>query len=562
MKRSKFNLSHRLLGTGDFGYLYPILVEDVLPGDRFKVKSEVYLKAIPLLAPILDSVDIRVDYFFVPNRLLWSNWQNFITGGRDGSVNVPAPWFHPRTEYEPEKQIYRFDALSSHLYQIGLLFDDEYFRGDALSQMRFDVLPLCAYNKIYFDWYADENLENIPEPEDQNCPFFIHEGNYDIATGEVNDVWLHRNQPLSSPSNPLCLRQRSYRKDYLTSALPWPQRGPEVSIDTPPDDLVIRDLEGQVEVDRSTSIPSDTYKNLQVSSDGSLHVASGSSTTLTGSSYSDLGLQQGSLGSVSIPELRRLSAIQRWFERNARWGSRYVEQILSHFGVRTPDYRLDRAEYLGGTISPINVSETYQTAQGPQDQETVDVLGQYAGHLTSYGVNGMRKLRAEEHGWLIGLMSIVPRAAYGQGLQKRFTRFNRLDYAWPEFAGIGEQAVKREEVLVSPDYQRNQETFGYQRRFAEYMSRQDRFDLNMLNTFPFWHLGRVFDPIAQGNVLSEDFIKPMGTSYTKSQVNSDRIFAYTPNDAYTFDRFHFLYQINHHISAKRPIPKYMSPQIK
>lgn len=572
MKRSKFNLSHNLLMTGDFGFLYPILMEDLLPGDKVRCNSEVFVKAIPLLAPIMDSCDVRVDYFFVPNRLLWNRWEEFITGGPNGynyvdGVGEPHNFISPWFSYNPAGGAANTGAAGfmSWVYQFSQL-ENEGFNGKG---MKLSILPALAYQRIYYDWYFDQNVESATWTEDDGITerrkAYIDDDCYNPLTGEVNEDWGSIDGALDEM---FILRQRLYRKDMFTSALPWPQRGPEVGFDIPPRDVIAQGVTGPngryVLEGTSTSaegFPPNLYPAL---GDGNL--ISGNEQTVVHTHVQNY--LKGELGTLTINELRRMSALQRWFEKNARFGSRYIEQILSHFGVRTPDYRLDRSEYLGGTVSPLNISETYQTAAGTEGQETASVLGQYAGHMSSYAVNGMRKYRADEHGWLIGLLSIVPKASYAQGIQRRFTRFDRLDYAWPEFVGIGEQAVLNKELYCGPNdddfgsqNDKSNQVFGYVPRYADYRSRQDRFDRNFLNIFPFWHLGRIFGSTP---VLGVDFLTSRKeTSSASERPQTDRIFAYTPNDEDQSprDTFHMLFQIHNNLIMRRPLPKYSIPRI-
>lgn len=565
MKKSKFDLSHQLLMTGDFGWLYPIICEDILPGDTFKCSSEVFIKAIPLLAPIMAQCDVRVDYFFVPNRLLWENWSEFITGGSEGTNDLIEPWIPLNDNGGSPTYNQSFSKFASALYQIPLNR-----QGTQSGRIKVSALPAMAYERIYQDWYLDQNVEPQTFTIGNKEYKFGYIPNTDFAVSAVGQL------DNSFISNNFKLRQRKYRKDMFTSSLPWPQRGPEVGFAIPPqevDPIVYGYADQQNTYKTQNPTQTGEVTLTALSSDTSGRTASLRAPVHTGSTnqalYHDhtlsanVPIEAGSLGTLTIRELRRLSALQKWFERNARWGGRYIEQILSHFGVRTPDYRLDRSEYLGGTISPLNISETYQTAQGVSGQETADVLGQYAGHLTSYAVNGMRKYRAEEHGWFIGLLSIVPKPAYGQGIQRRFTRLSRLDYAWPEFAAIGEQAIAKKELyyagydeLNTDQSQTLNSPFGYTTRYAEYKSRQDRFDPNFITEFPFWHLGRIFENMP---VLSKQFLEARDQETLRSQY--DRIFAYTPNDQSVINSFHLLFQIQHHLKMKRPLPKYVSPHL-
>lgn len=519
------------------------------------------MRAIPLLSPPLDSADIRVDYFFVPNRIIWEDWQKFITGGRLGTSELVEPWI----AYEPNPSIgqdYTSD-LFSHLYQ--LPNHVQFGQGG----IKLSALPLAAYHRIYFDWYLDQNVEN--DYWRDNDIF----GEEEFFRGFIDSRFVSADGSLAQLdffSDWNQLRQRKYKKDMFTSALPWPQRGPEVGFGFPTEDMDLATTGTAASTSNYSvqgGIQTSAIPNLNPSAGGAkLQVRPSSDFQDVSHSHSvrtDFSLEKGELGMISIRELRRLSAIQKWFERNARWGSRYIEQILSHFGVSTPDYRLNRSEYLGGTYQPINISETYQTAQGTTGQETADVLGQYAGHMSSYGVSKMRKFTANEHGWLIGLVSVVPRPAYGQGIQRRFTRSTRLDYAWPEFAAIGEQAILNKELYISetdsdflPVSTQNKlnGVFGYTPRYAEYKSRQDRFNTNFLIHFPWWHLGRIFGNRPE---LNQEFLNSVDAETGVSEY--DRIFAYSPTESTDVDKFHFLFNINHHLIMKRALPKYVNPSL-
>lgn len=553
MKRSKFNLSHRLLMIGDFGFLYPIVMEDLLPGDKVKCSSEVFCKAIPLLAPIMDQVDVRVDYFFVPNRLIWEKWQDFITGGREGTTDLIEPWVSYSPNGNNGDAQFTTTPFFNWVYQLGVKNRGQSAGRYGQGGIKLSALPAAAYTRIYYDWYMDQNVEG---------DFFTQLGQ-DYKYGMIYDHFVQPNGNLSSGpyQNFFMLRQRKYRKDMFTSALPWPQRGPEVGFQIPPENKDFYTFDNdEYRLDGGGSVGNAIFAD-----DGDGNIVLANSSGNPSHHEHNIAIDKGYLGTLTINELRRLNALQKWFERNARWGSRYIEQILSHFGVRTPDYRLDRTEYLGGTVSPINVSETYQTGQGSPSQETADVLGQFAGQMSSYSVNGMRNYRAEEHGWLVGLMSIVPRPAYSQGIQRRFTRRSRLDYAWPEFVNLGEQAILNKELYIGEadgDFVANAQNklnspFGYTRRYAEYMSRQDRFDQNFLNHFPYWHLGRIFDDRPTLQKAFMDCRPDNG-----QDVNTmDRIFAYDPIQSQEVDDFHLLFQINNHIKMRRPLPKYAIPSL-
>lgn len=497
---SKFNLSHERKMSMQMGNIVPIMVQEVLPGDKFRVNSEIFMRFSPLIAPIMHRVNVWTHYFFVPNRLLWSEWEDFITGGKDGDLEPTAPYLSINSG---SAAIYINGSLADYL---GVPTTD----GLTVTQpIGVSALPFRAYTKIYDDYYRDPNLI---DPID-----FTLDGGNITDSGEIAKI--------------TAIRGRAWEKDYFTSALPWAQRGASAAVPGSPNYSqlgTVYDDSGNLVTSSGTGV----FDHSNAS--GQLQDASSNYRTLHNLDSID----------VDINDLRSAVRLQEWLERSARGGPRYIEQILSHFGVRSSDARLQRAEYLGGGKQPVVISEVLQTT-GEQTPSTFNPLGTMGGHGVSVGNSNRFARRFEEHGWIIGCMSVLPKTAYQQGLDRSFTRWDKLDYYWPEFAHLGEQEVLNKEVFT--DYEgsgTNDLTFGYQSRYADYKYKQSSVHGEFKDDFKFWHMGRIFSSLPS---LNQSFVQADPTQ---------RIFAVTDEGV------HKLYvQVFNNVSALRKMPYYGTPAL-
>lgn len=489
-KSNLFDLSHEKKLSLDMGNIYPMFMEEVLPGDRFKVSSEILIRMAPMLAPIMHRVNVYTHYFFVPYRLLWSEWEDFITGGPDGQL---APTF----PYIP------YNDGSSPYFAKGMLSD---YLGippvpaGMVGTININLLPFRAYNMIWNEYYRDQNLtDKVP-----------------IRTtgGEVNGEEI---------DYIVSILKRAWEKDYFTSALPWAQRGGTVGVP------MQQESQPQFyELDGDPYNPG-SAQNLQSNTTGKL----------VSQDLTQLVMDSGN--TVNINDLRTALNLQKWLERNARGGSRYIEQILSHFGVRSSDARLQRPEYLGGGVSPVVISEVLSTV-GTTAAGIEAPQGNMAGHGISVGRTNTFNRSFEEHGLVMGLISVLPRTAYQQGLERLWRKTDKFDYFWPEFAHLGEQEIKRSELYVDPAGDNNS-TFGYQSRYAEYKYKASQVNGDFRDDLDFWHMGRKF---ASKPSLNADFVQADPTN---------RIYAVTE------DVDHMYCQIYHNFKAIRPIPYYSIPSL-
>lgn len=502
---NKFDLSHERKFSLKMGELIPVYVQDVVPGDKFRVSSEVFMRFAPMLAPVMHRINVFVHYFFVPNRLVWNEWEDFITGGPEGTLSP----VHPFVRYkEATKGNFVFGQLADYMG-----FPCRDLPVAVLNEVDVNALPFRAYQLIWNEYFRDQNLQ---DPID-----------FDKGSGED-----------TTTNAIMAIRNRCWEKDYLTSALPWAQRGGEVLMPFEADvnyrettRVTNSDGTGPTPGDINAGVPSGVWSDLRDSAGNDIVVDN---------------IESISNGSTTINELRRSVRLQEWLEKNARGGARYIEQILSHFGVVSSDARLQRPEYLGGGKSPVVISEVLSTVNEPSDDLP---QGNMAGHGISIGRTNEFKKRFEEHGYVIGLMSVLPRTAYQDGIPRHLSRADKFDYYWPEFANIGEQAVLNKEVYFDASTSWPEPfngTFGYQSRYAEYKYGMSTVHGEFRNSLNYWHLGRLF---AGQPSLNENFV-------AVQPGDQDRIFA-----AMTESGENLWCQLYNKVDALRPMPYFGTPTL-
>lgn len=528
-KHNAFPLPHEVKLSMNMGDLVPVLCKEVVPGDRFSLKTLSLIRFAPLVSPVMHSINAYCHSFFVPSRLLWNDWETFITGGPDGKSN---PVFPKIPTIDPNVDYFKSGTLADYL-GVPDLSGKVPSAGDS-PEAYINSLPFRAYQLIYNEYYRDENL--IPE---LNIP-------------RTSGVEAESDWPTL-----LTLRKRAWEKDYFTSALPWAQKGDPVSVPIGDRIPVYSDpnaispynapkwgYSGATAPVTSSSAyaiggtgPGTSDANdVVVGGPAGFDVAASREIRYydpNGSMFADL--QEAT--TITINDLRTSYRLQRWLERNARGGSRYIEQILSHFGVKSSDARLQRPEFLGGARNPVHFSEVLQTSQSEQTPQA-----NMAGHGVAGGVTREFDRFFEEHGYVITILSVLPRTAYQQGLPRVFRKFDKYDYFWPEFAHLGEQPIYNSEIYFDPMLGSNDETFGYTPRYAEYKYEPSSVHGDFRGNLSYWHAGRIFD---QRPALNEEFVSADPTT---------RIFAVEDPDVQK------LYvELYHDLKAIRPMPKYGTP---
>jgi hypothetical protein len=490
-KKNVFDLTHDVKLSADMGNLTPILTLECVPGDKFELGCESLIRFAPMIAPVMHRMDVSMHYFFVPNRILWNNWETFITDANSGLVMPTITNGGGNLSAAQDKFL---DYMGVPPNTTG-------------NYQAVNALPLAAYQAIYNEYYRDQNL--------------IAPVNYKLQDG---------NQPFPAGYNELLtLRKRAWEHDYFTASLPFAQKGQAV-------DIPLGEISQDVLV--KTSGSSTTLSG----SPTSINVQNASSTPPFAPDQLFAETDGLQLQPTTINDLRRAFRLQEWLEKNARGGTRYIENILTHFGVKSSDKRLQRPEYITGVKSPVVISEivntTGQVNQPGQDQGLPQ--GNMAGHGMSVSSGRSGTYYCEEHGYIIGIMSVMPKTAYQQGIPKTYLKNDTLDYYWPTFANIGEQEVTNAELYAyTPS---SSQTFGYVPRYAEYKYMPSRVAGEFRTSLDYWHLGRIFNTQP---ALNSAFVNcdPTKRIFAVNNTGTDSLYCHVLNK----------------IKAVRPMPKFGTP---
>lgn len=470
IQRSKFDLSHGYKTTLDGGWLVPVLTQEMLPGDSWKCTVKQLCRMTTPIVPFMDN--LRVSYFFfaVPKRLLWEHFEDFITGSTKGKLGTTHT-------------VYPTATLSSTSWTAGSIYDYMGIPKPADGKsLTVNALPLRAYTLVYNEWFRDENL----------CP--------EIALSLGDD----------DSANTYALQRRGKRHDYFTSALPFVQKGPDVMLPLGKFAPVVGNkslgLEGY---DGSTHLGDQVV--LQFAGDTPYRFTAVGATAgrvygvSTDPEKSGLVADLSGASAATINSLREAFAVQHLFERDARNGSRYVECLLGHYGVQSPDFRLQRPEYIGGGRVDFAVNSVAQTSGTQKGIDTPQ--GNLAAFAHSVGSVGFQ-YSAVEHCIILGLACITCDLTYQQGLNRMWSRKSRMDEYWPEFAHLGEQPVYEREIYATGDDNADSAVFGYQERYAEYRYIPSLITGKLRSTDPqsldYWHLAQVFSAPPS---LSKEFIE-------------------------------------------------------
>lgn len=452
LKKYEYDLSHDVKLSSRIGDLVPFNWEYLCPGDSVQLNSQIFMRTAPLIHPIFQRLNVDVHHFFIPLRLVWEDFETFITGFNqktgETNDNLKVPQFILPSRLFGDTANALFDepyASGRSIMGVGSLTDYLGFPsaiasgigGATIDDVRWSLLPYRAYTQVFNDYYRDSIKEPIID---------FSKDSLDISISDIDDL-----------PEIVKLRTRALAKDYFTTSQPTPQLGEDVSINMP------NSVIGHMNKITPTSGQIASTQNLLVTP--TTDFVRGTSST----NSPVIGLVQGAPAAVitTINKLRELFSLQKWADTGNKFGSRYREQTLGHFGVETPDARLQRAQYLGGGRTPVMINQVSQLSESSADFP----LGYQAGQGMASGADNYFNFEAREHGILLSIISVLPENTYYKGIPKKFLLTDRFDFPFPEFATIGEQEVSSREMNI---LNKSTSTFGYQERYAEFKTIPNR----------------------------------------------------------------------------------------
>lgn len=480
--RASFNRQSTLKTTFNAGYIVPFLLDEVLPGDNFNIDATLFARMTTPIYPIMDNLHMDTFFFFIPNRLVWSNWKKFM--GEQANPADSISYVIPQMVCPAGG--YAVGSLQNYMFlpslgQVG-----------AAATYSHSALPLRGYNLVFNEWFRDENLQN-------SVPLDLDDGP-DTYTDYV-------------------LLRRGKRKDYFTSALPWPQKGGNaVTIPLSGNAPVYGNgktlglTNGPINVGLSSAasgafvgFQNDYNTNVNSASAGGAQPLPVTLGVVASPYESGMYADLSAVTAATINQLRQSFQIQKLLERDARGGTRYTEIVRSHFGVISPDARLQRPEYIGGGSTPVNISPIAQTTATTVTGSSTP-LATLSAFATTVARNGC-SYSAVEHGYILGLLSVRADLTYQQGLDRHYSRSTRYDFYFPVFAALGEQTILNKEIYLDGSAS-DAGVFGYQERWAEYRYKPSKitglFNSTAAGTLDGWHLAQRFTALP---TLNSTFIQ-------------------------------------------------------
>lgn len=535
VKFSNFPLSESQLVTCNFGQLIPVYLREVLPNDVFSLSSFADVQFAPMIAPMMQDVHASIHFFYVPNRIVFDDFETFITGSEEGHVvaesDLPAQpgvhpyWFNTKVGAENfQGSIFDYLGLPNEL---GSAEIDE---GSDDPDLVISDIPLRGYFKIWYDYYRDENLQYELNAK----------GGRPVDLFKFWRAWRRQSDFLETPPvdlDPASVFDtyqpfyRAYRKDYFTGALQTPQKGEAVTLSLGLDAPVTMDFDdvrlsgnnnptsangnlvfgfsGPVLWNNDVAVvtdqqigPDQSQGTLYELQDGhTLQFVQGKLTNYDGSSISGVAnLRKAS--AITVESLREAFAVQEILESLSMRGSRYTEFLKGNFGVTPDDYKLQRPQFLGGIVTPVQVQQVLQNAG--VDSDAGQLTAYAAGRAFAAAGDRVFRMRFKEHGYIIGIMSVMPKAYYYQGIPRHFMRRDRFDYYLPQTAHLGEQPIRNMELYFDPeDADKDKAIFGYIPRWAEYKISTNGIHGDFRGSLNYYHMARIF---GRTPTLSEDFI--------------------------------------------------------
>ena len=514
VSRTRFKRDQNILTTFDAGKLIPFYVDEVLPGDTFSVDTAAIIRMSTPKYPVFDDAFIDFYYFYCPNRIIWDDFKRFM-GEADDKPWMPTKTYQvPKIIVEGDETEKAYPAEQTILDYMGVPAKAVKGKG---KKIEINALPIRAYVKIWNEFFRDQNVGNpaVNNTNENNVQYATG-----TTTGEEKDA-TEENILTNAINGGFCLPVSRFH-DYFSSCLPYPQRGPEVTIGlTGNAPIKMYDDNGINGPTNPTTIwMSGNAANLAQNSENETIVALGSTEQTGGTSVARyIATDLSNIEAATINQLRQAFAVQHYYEALARGGSRYREQVRALFGVSISDKTVQVPEYLGGGRYHVNINQIVQTS-GQQTEADTPIGETGAMSVTPINESSFTK-SFEEHGFVIGVMCVRHDHSYQQGLERFWSRSDRLDYYFPQFANLGEQPVKKREIMLTGTAT-DDETFGYQEAWADYRMKPNRVSgkmrSNAVGTLDFWHYA---DNYSNVPTLSQEWMNEGKTEIARTLIVQD-----------------------------------------